>query len=69
MIWARHVADLGENEDACRSLVGKPAGKKPLAKPRCRWEVYTKIALTGIGLRRATTGEPPSSTQCGKFLE
>jgi len=28
----------GERRSAQRVLVGKPEGKKPLGRPRCRWE-------------------------------
>jgi hypothetical protein len=30
MIWAGHVARMGEKRNACRILVGKPEGKIPL---------------------------------------
>jgi hypothetical protein len=32
-----------------RVLVGKPEGKRPLGKPRCRWEDYIKIYLQEVG--------------------
>jgi hypothetical protein len=35
--WSRHVAQMGENRNAYRVLVGKPEGKRPLGQPRCRW--------------------------------
>jgi hypothetical protein len=35
--WAGHVALMVEKINACRLLVGKPEGKKPLGTPRCRW--------------------------------
>jgi hypothetical protein len=28
---------MRENKNACRILVGKPEGKRPLERPRCRW--------------------------------
>jgi hypothetical protein len=31
-------------------LVGKPEGKRPLGRPRCRWVDNTKIDLRDIGL-------------------
>jgi hypothetical protein len=34
MRWAGHVARMGE---AYRLLVGKPEGKRPLGRRRCRW--------------------------------
>jgi hypothetical protein len=45
MRWARHVARMGEG----RVLVGKPEGKRPLGKPRRRWEDNIKMDLRGIG--------------------
>jgi hypothetical protein len=32
------VARMGEGRDACRLLMGKPEGKKPLGRPGRRWE-------------------------------
>ena len=34
--WAGHVARMGEERGACRVLVGKPEGKRPLGRPRRR---------------------------------
>jgi hypothetical protein len=34
--WAGHVARMGEKRTACRILVGKPEGKRPVGRPRCR---------------------------------
>jgi hypothetical protein len=36
MRWAGHVARMGEKRNAYRLLVGKPEGKRPLGRPRCR---------------------------------
>ena len=38
MRWAGHVARMGEDRDVHRVLVGKPEGKRPLGRPRPRWE-------------------------------
>jgi hypothetical protein len=32
-----------------RVLVGKPEGKRPLRRPRCRWENDIKIDLQEVG--------------------
>ena len=45
MRWAGHVAPMGERSDVCRVLVGKPEGKRPLGRPRCRWEDNIKMNL------------------------
>jgi hypothetical protein len=36
--WTEHVARMGEKMIIYRILVGKPEGKRPLGRPRCRWE-------------------------------
>jgi hypothetical protein len=38
MRWAERVARVGEGRNVYRVLVGKPEGKRPLEKPRRRWE-------------------------------
>jgi hypothetical protein len=37
--------------NAYRTLVGKPEGKKPLGRPRCRWADNIKTDLREIGER------------------
>jgi hypothetical protein len=44
MRWAGHVARMGE-KNAYRILVGKPEGKRPLGRPRLRWEDNIKMGL------------------------
>jgi hypothetical protein len=41
--WARHVARMGEGRRVYRVLVGKPEGKRPLGRPRRRWEDGIKM--------------------------
>jgi hypothetical protein len=50
MRWAGHVAWMGEKRNVYRLLVGKPEGKRPLGRPRCRWIDNIKINLLEIGL-------------------
>ena len=45
MRWAGHVARMGERRGVYRVLVGKPEGKRPLTRPRHRWEDNIKIDL------------------------
>ena len=45
MKWAGHVASMGEGRCVYRVLVGKPEGKRPLGRPRRRWEDYIKMDL------------------------
>jgi hypothetical protein len=49
MRWAWHVARIGEKCNAYRILVGKPEGKRPLGRPRCRWVDNIKMILREIG--------------------
>jgi hypothetical protein len=43
-----HVARKGEKRNACRILVGKSEGKRPLGRPRRRWVDNIKIDLRDI---------------------
>jgi hypothetical protein len=43
--WAGHVARMGERRGAYRVLVGKPEGRRPLGRPRHRWEDNIKLDL------------------------
>jgi len=49
MIWAGHVARMGEGRDVHRVLVGKHEGKRPLGRPRRRWEDNIKMDLREVG--------------------
>ena len=49
MRWAGHVARMGEDRGVQRVLVGKPEGKRPLGRPRCRWEDNIKMDLQEVG--------------------
>jgi hypothetical protein len=48
MMWAGHVAHMGEERKAYRVLVEKPEGKRPLRRPRHRWENGIRIDLKEI---------------------
>jgi hypothetical protein len=41
---------MGEKRNVYRLLVGKPEGKRPLGRPRCRWIDNIKMDLIKIGL-------------------
>jgi hypothetical protein len=49
MRWAWHVACMGEGRDAYRILVGRPEGRRPLGRPRRRWEDNFKMDLQEVG--------------------
>jgi hypothetical protein len=50
MRWAGHVARMGEERKVYKVLVGKPEGKRPLGRPRRRWEDGIRMDLREIGL-------------------
>ena len=49
MRWAEHVARMGEDRGVQRVLEGKPGGKRPLGRPRRRWEDNTKMDFQEVG--------------------
>ena len=49
MRWAGFAARMGERRCLYRVLVGKPEGKRPLARRRRRWEDNVKIELQKVG--------------------
>jgi hypothetical protein len=40
---------MGEDKDVFRVLVGKPGGKRPLGRPRSRWEDNIRMDLQEVG--------------------
>jgi hypothetical protein len=80
MKWAGHVARVGKERRVHRGFVGKPEGKRPLGRPRRRWEdIRMDLQEVGcgvmdwIGLAQNTdwwrTIVNASSIKCGKFLD
>jgi hypothetical protein len=64
MRWAGHVASMGAKRNAYRILMGKPEGKRPLGRPRCRWKDnsrmkrYDGVVWTGLFcLKIGTSGK------------
>ena len=49
MRWAGHVARMGEGRGVHWVLVGKPEGKRPLGRPRCRCDDNIKLDLREVG--------------------
>jgi hypothetical protein len=47
--WAGHVARVGERRGLYRVYVRKPVGKRPLGKPRRRWEDNMRMDLQEVG--------------------
>jgi hypothetical protein len=49
MRWAGQVARMGEVRGAYNILVGRPERRRPLGRPRSRWEDNIKMDLRKIG--------------------
>jgi hypothetical protein len=49
MPWAGHVTRLGEERNVYRVLMGKLEGKRPLGRPRSRWEDGIRMDLRETG--------------------
>jgi hypothetical protein len=50
MRWVGHVARRGMGRCVYRVLVGRPEGRRPLGRPRHRWEDNIKMDLREIGI-------------------
>jgi hypothetical protein len=53
MRWAGHVARMEEGSGVYRLLVGRPESKRPLGRPRRRWEDNIKMNLWEIVINGA----------------
>jgi hypothetical protein len=49
MGWAGHVARMGEMRNVYKISVGKPRGRRPLGRPKRRWEDNIKTDLREVG--------------------
>jgi hypothetical protein len=49
IIWAGLVACMGEGRGVYRVFVGKPERKRPLCRPRCRWDDNIKMDFQEVG--------------------
>jgi hypothetical protein len=50
MRWAGYIAGLVEKKNAYMILVGEPEGKRPLGRPRRRWESNIKMDVIEDGM-------------------
>jgi hypothetical protein len=53
VMWAGHVACIGEGRGVYMVLVGRLEGKRPLGKPRHRWEYNIKMDFREMGINGA----------------
>jgi hypothetical protein len=49
--WAGYVARMGEGRGVYRDLLGKSEGKRPLGRPRRRWDYNIRMGLQEVGCR------------------
>jgi hypothetical protein len=49
MRWAGNVARTEEERGVHKVLMGKPEGKRPLGRPRLRWEDNIKMDFQEVG--------------------
>jgi hypothetical protein len=68
MIWAGHIERMGDGSGIDRVLVGKPEGKRPLGRPRRRWEDYIKMDLQEVGCRGMEWNELAQNRERGGLL-
>jgi hypothetical protein len=66
MRWAGHVAPMGEGRGVHRVLVGNPEGRRPLGRPRRRWEDNIKRDPSGSG--RGLCGQVAGTCEYGNDL-
>ena len=50
--WAGHLVRMEEGRSVFKILTGTPAGKRPLGRPRLRWEDNIRLYLKEIGIDR-----------------
>ena len=58
--WAGHVTRMEEGRSAFKIVTGEPTGKRPLGRPRRRWEYNIRMDLQEIGVN---AGNSVDSTQ------
>jgi hypothetical protein len=49
MRWAGHVARIGDRRDPYRVLARRPEGKRPLGRPKRRWQSNIETDLADVG--------------------
>ena len=62
--WAGHVARMEEGRSAFEILTGNFTGKRPLGRPRSRWEDIIRMDLEEISIN---TGNWVDSAQDGNY--
>jgi hypothetical protein len=67
MRWAGHVGRMGKKRNTCKGLVAKTEGRRPLTRPKHRWDIKMDLKEIGwerCGLDSSGSGESPVSSTC-----
>jgi hypothetical protein len=68
MMWAGHVAHVGEGRGVYRVLVGSSEAKRPLGRPRRRWKDNIKMDLREIEIDEANWIQQAQDRSSGGLL-
>jgi len=68
MRWAGHVARMGEGRGVYGVLVGRPEGRRPLGRPRRRWEDNIRMDLREVGCGCVDWMEPAQDRERWRAL-
>ena len=63
--WAGNVARMEKGRSSLKILTGKPTGKRPLGRPRRKWEDNIRMDLEEIGIN---TGNWVDSAQDRNYI-
>ena len=66
--WEGHVARMEEGGSAFTILTGKPTGKRPLGRPRRRWEDNIRMDLEEIGINAGNWVDSAQDRDCWRAL-
>ena len=67
--WAGHVVRMEEGRSAFKILSGKRTGKRPLGRPRRRWEDNIRMDLEEIGIIAGNWVDSAQDRNCWRALE
>ena len=66
--WAGHVARMEEDRNAFKILTGKPTGKRPLRRPRRRWDDNITMDLKEFGINTSNWIDSAQNRDCWRAL-
>jgi hypothetical protein len=66
--WAGHVVRMEEGRSAFKMLTGTPSGKRPLGRPKRRWEDNIRMDLEDIGIKAGNWVYSAQDRHCWRSL-